>query len=492
MGMWNDTCKCIDENWKALKARIQASITGITVNGTTHYQTDGTGICDLGIIAGDAITGIEGTAVGHVQMLKLTDGVGSKEYVSIGQFDGTQFDVTVDSETGIPQFKLAETVTDDIGKSIWNNYVTVEDDGHIQLNSEKNNGDGSGCGLLKTDPSDITVTLDGMPKLALAENVWQNITDATELASTAKEEADGCYTTSSVSIYDGDTLGIRFVNASGSSITNMMLKAGTDFAIAYDEETGAPKISLSDDVTRKIGLSYLSAFPTSNTENSALLMDYIDNDGSTTETTLFNIGENLSLVQGEDGNYTLNATGGSSSAPVTVTTYGEYIQGTPSVGDIVIFSSSESVSTVSIKPNYTITTGTYGAEMRPSGSMIQGVSATPYIHQTLGFMVTSVTDTMINGIWIICSGRHTDIDLTMNASISIDGADAISASVNIVSSGTPHRIPQYNATILRNQNTAYHNSIFDGTAIYEGISTTVAITVSLPIYNGSAIYVLKS
>ena len=48
--MWNELCGCIDENWKALKARIQASITGIKLNGTTYYQTDGTGICDLGDI----------------------------------------------------------------------------------------------------------------------------------------------------------------------------------------------------------------------------------------------------------------------------------------------------------------------------------------------------------------------------------------------------------------------------------------------------------
>ena len=270
MGMWNDTCKCIDENWKALKARIQASITGITVNGTTHYQNDGTGICDLGEIRqGDAIVSIEGTAVGHVQTLKTTDSDGNTGYVSIGQFDGTQFDVTVDSETGIPQFALSTDADSPVGKAVidaWGDVISITGTSQLALMMQFNSLTEVGHQLFAPDASYLSLTKDadtGQITLSLSDDAKNVADNAMMFINPGKGSSS-----------DGQLEVPAFYGPSMTENRTLIFKAGEYLSITDGDN---PTLDISDDTIALLNNAKETAdnaYTLADTANTAALNAY--------------------------------------------------------------------------------------------------------------------------------------------------------------------------------------------------------------------------
>lgn len=151
--MWNDLCGCIDENWKALKARIQASITGIKLNGTTYYQSDGTGICDLGDIQ---------TEIPKASEIELDDG--RDVQTAIVSIDEALPDKVIDVEPSA---------------------VT----GGINLNETDGNGTTARM-LIRADDS---LTFDGL-QIGISDKTDGRITEAMNTATTAGNKADDAQT----------------------------------------------------------------------------------------------------------------------------------------------------------------------------------------------------------------------------------------------------------------------------------------------------------
>lgn len=147
--MWNELCGCIDENWKALKARIQASITGIKLNGTTYYQTDGTGICDLGDIQ---------TEIPKASEIELDDGR--------------------DVQTAI-------VAIDDAMPDKVNDVEPTAVTGGINLNETDGNGTTARM-LIRADDS---LTFDGL-QVGISDKTDGRITEALNTATTAGNKAD--------------------------------------------------------------------------------------------------------------------------------------------------------------------------------------------------------------------------------------------------------------------------------------------------------------
>ena len=439
--MWNDMCGCIDENWKALKARIQASITGITVNGTTHYQTDGTGICDLGDIGGndDAIVSIKGTALGHVQSLELTEADGTKTTQPITQYTGTDFDVTYDEDTSTTQVSIAQTVKD---------------------------------------------TIDGA--------VDAGVTAQTDAAN-AQTTANAAYNGYTVSRYlDGETeeLGIDFTNANGSHDTKMLFDAGQ--GIEIDAGTN-PTVKLTDAIVSKINRAF-KGMSIGDTDGQLILSMY-DQEETPSEIPIFKAGTNLTL-EADDTGYVLNAEGGSGSNPVTVTTFSEYLSGTPAVGDVVIIRSSSGMQRSITTPyKFNITTGTYGADMQPiSGSSTSTPQSLITCNVRIGFVVYEVTDTGISGYLLFVSGSHGDISTTIsNGSISVDGADAITATMNIVSNANePYSAGNSDTIYLSKSSTSTNISVSTrGKATYDGISADIRFYTNAYIISTAKTFVMK-
>ena len=151
--MWNELCGCIDENWKALKARIQASITGIKLNGTTYYQTDGTGICDLGEIQ---------TEIPKASEIELDDG--RDVQTAIVSIDEALPDKVIDVEPSA---------------------VT----GGINLNETDGNGTVART-LIRADDS---LAFDGL-QIGISDKTDGRITEAMNTATTAGNKADDAQT----------------------------------------------------------------------------------------------------------------------------------------------------------------------------------------------------------------------------------------------------------------------------------------------------------
>lgn len=272
MGMWNDTCKCIDENWKALKARIQASITGITVNGVTHYQNDGTGICDLGEI--------EGTTDANEIFLK--DGRSVETAI-----------VTID--TALPG-KVIEVEP----SAVTNGINLMETDG---------NGTTARM-LIRADDS---LAFDGL-QIGISDKTDTRITEALNTATTAGNKADDAQT-------DADSAMTAATTANGTANT-ALTKAEQAFT-AIDELSAF--VVTVNEVADTANTRALNAYELAHNANETAQSAYngfgtsvVDTtleatldkgDGSSETKQLFVAGNNLSW----NGN-TLNAVGGAAYA----------------------------------------------------------------------------------------------------------------------------------------------------------------------------------
>lgn len=427
MGMWNDTCRCIDENWKALKARIQASITGITVNGTTHYQTDGTGICDLGTIGGsdDAIVSIKGTALGHVQLIETTQGDGSTESVPFTQYTGTDFDVAYDDGTATYQVSIAQTV--------------------------KNTIDGA---------VDAGVTAQ---------------TDAAKAQTTANAAFNG-YT---VARYEEDAtqfVGTDFTNANDAHDTKMLFKAGTGVSIGTDGD--GPVLNLADTIVAKINGSY--AGMSIGVTDGQFLLHMTDNEGNSDELPLFTAGTNLSVEEGDTG-YVLNAEGGSGGSGLAYihAKISELYSGkTLDVGDIFTvngtFYPSWYIPTV-----INITTGSYGACVASySGFTALTISTGQLQYGVTGKCISKVSSDMFIATGI-CATPINSINTTATVSftISVDGADAVTVELPVTIRAKPNQFGSYN---MVDSSAGISNIVnvycaIDGIAVYEGLAIKLPV-----------------
>ena len=388
--MWNDTCNCIDENWKALKARIQASITGITVNGVTHYQTDGTGICDLGEI--------EGTKDANEIFLK--DGRSVETAI-----------VTID--TALP------------GKVIDVEPSAVT--GGINLNETDGNGTTARM-LIRADDS---LTFDGL-QIGISDKTDTRITEALNTATTAgnkaddaQADADSAMTAANKAIVNintameitDDYLKYQLNEAHNNGITGKTSLFAVDRADLNMLNSSAtfPILQLSDDVKTKIN-GAISAIGAS-VVDTALEMNIDKADGSTATESLFSIGDGLEWVEG-----VLKA---SMSSPKYMSPFN------PSTADNGVYLiKTSTTSQLRVLNSYSITTGSYGGEIHPDSNsyLLSGniTQIAPYIFSPTILLVKDS-----DRIYAVA-----DVDIwckftTMTIKVSVDGADATSVNASV-------------------------------------------------------------
>lgn len=437
MGMWNDTCQCIDENWKALKARIQASITGITVNGVTHYQTDGTGICDLGEI--------EGTTDANEIFLK--DGRSVETAI-----------VTID--TALP------------GKVIDVEPSAVT--GGINLNET----DGNGTTARMLIRADDTLKFDGL-NVGISEATDARITQAQADATTAGTKADDAQADADDAMTAANKAIVNINTA--MEITDDYLK----YALHEDRNNGVtgktslfavdradlnmidvsdtfPILQLSDDAKTKIN-GAISAIGAS-VVDTALEMNIDKADGSTATEQLFSIGDGLEWVEG--------VLKSSISSPEYLTSFN------PSTADNGVYIiKTSTMSQLRVLNSYFITTGSYGGEIHPdsvSYLLTNNVSLiTPSVFSPTILLVkySNILFAAIADVDIWCKFT------TMSIKVSVDGADAtwVKASVGI---------PRTNGE----GSVIFGNSIYGScpaTIVYEGMNcqSVAGFTIDLQSNN---------
>lgn len=201
-------CNCIDENWKALKARIQASITGIKLNGTTYYQTDGTGICDLGSIETEPPTASE----------VLMD-------------DGTSVQDAIDNHTA-----KIDNLGDGLADSV-KNVEIVEVTNGLNIQTTKNGGSIAQAGLISAG-ADMKMT---GKTIDISDALKTTITSASETAESASTKADDAQTDATEALTKANAaitgIGTAVVDTAlemnidkndGSTATEPLFTAGTN------------------------------------------------------------------------------------------------------------------------------------------------------------------------------------------------------------------------------------------------------------------------
>lgn len=201
-------CNCIDENWKALKARIQASITGIKLNGTTYYQTDGTGICDLGTIETEPPTASE----------VLMD-------------DGTSVQDAIDNHTA-----EIDNLDDGLADSV-KNVEIVEVTNGLNIQTTKNGGSIEQAGLISAGAN---MTMTGKT-IDISDALKNTIIGAVETAESASTKADDAQTDATEALTKANAaitgIGTTVVDTAlemnidkndGSTATEPLFTAGTN------------------------------------------------------------------------------------------------------------------------------------------------------------------------------------------------------------------------------------------------------------------------
>jgi hypothetical protein len=267
--MWNELCGCIDENWKALKARIQASITGIKLNGTTYYQTDGTGICDLGDIQ---------TEIPKASEIELDDG--RDVQTAIVAIDDAMPDKVNDVEP--------MAVTDGINL---------------------NETDGNGTTARMLIRADDSLKFDGL-QVGISDKTDGRITKALNTATTAGNKADDAQNTADTAITNAKTAQDT-ADSAQSTANTASSTASTAYQTAVTAKTTAETADGVADEAKTTADSALTkaknaivSFVTSVTDK--VLNATVTKGDDTTETVpLFTAGNNLSW-----NGKTLNAVGG--------------------------------------------------------------------------------------------------------------------------------------------------------------------------------------
>ena len=223
-------CNCIDENWKALKARIQASITGIKLNGTTYYQTDGTGICDLGTIETEPPTASE----------VLMD-------------DGTSVQDAIDNHTA-----EIDNLDDGLADSV-KNVEIVEVTNGLNIQTTKNGGSIEQAGLISAGAN---MTMTGKT-IDISDALKNTIIGAVETAESASTKADDAQTDATEALTKANAaitgIGTAVVDTAlemnidkndGSTATEPLFTAGTGLtwnenaidSVAYPKQVGPSEI----------------------------------------------------------------------------------------------------------------------------------------------------------------------------------------------------------------------------------------------------------
>ncbi len=463
MRMLNEACKCIDEDWKALKARIQASITGITVNGTTHYQTDGTGICDLGDIKGtddadeifmndgrsvetavtedeSAIKEIVKTIPGLVQdvapnavdngiNIQVTDGNGTIDRMLIRADDSLSFDglqVGISTKTDGRITEALNTAT-----TAGNKADDAQTDADTALSAA------------------TTANTTANTALSKAETAISTANTANSTAETAKTTAETAKTTAETAETTANTANDT-ANVANST-------ASSAYQTAVTAKTTAETADGNADTALTTALAGIKGLSPSVAE-TILNLIATKGDASTETVPLFTAGENLTW----DGT-TLNASGGGG---VSIETFNNYtltaMLSIMNEGDIALLSATSTASIYLESPkDLAITTGTYGGCMAVSG----------YTRYSLISSYQGITGGIIvkgsNSYYFVISCNLTHHPMSYNASISIDGADAITASVGIGEGTTQVYYLQLSGNTWSNFMT------LDVPLTYEGIRTTV-------------------
>ena len=427
--MWNDTCKCIDENWKALKARIQASITGITVNGITHYQTDGTGICDLGEI--------EGTTDANEIFLK--DGRSVETAI-----------VTID--TALP------------GKVIDVEPSAVT--GGINLNET----DGNGTTARMLIRADDTLKFDGLT-VGISDATNARITQAQADATTAGTKADDAQA-------DADSAMTAATTANGTANT-ALTKADTANATAhnaYELATSANDRAMN--AYTGFGISVV---------DTALEATLDKNDGTSETKQLFSIGDGL-----EWADTVLKATGGSDGGGVTVTTLAEYTPTVGDIITLIKsvniknmnIPSSYIITTGAYGGEMHSRLNAYTNTRLTYGQTIQFL-ACQFVVSVIANGVCALSPIGAGGNIL-----HSADTITVSSNITIDGADAIKGDVSIFIPYSQRLTAYYVQTSLPGEVSVTISQ--DAIAIYEGVSTTIPVTFNVSFSSSSTCYVIKA
>lgn len=203
-------CKCIDENWNALKARIQASITGIKLNGTTYYQTDGTGICDLGTIETEPPTASD---------VKMADGTTVQDAITTNKTD-------------------IDTLNGEIDACL-NSVGSVAVDNGLNINRTYIDGTESQAMFMTVDPD--TITIDGK-QIRVNDDVIADITTAKATATDAQTKANSAIVQLGTAVVD-TALEMNVDKADESTATIPLFTAGTNLSwdgTTLNAEGGTP------------------------------------------------------------------------------------------------------------------------------------------------------------------------------------------------------------------------------------------------------------
>ena len=198
-------CDCIDENWKALKARIQASLTAIKLNGKTYYQTDGTGICDLGTIEipskASEITLDDGRTVEKAIADDETAIAGKVNTVDIAEVtDGINMTVTTDTST-----KQSVVFTVDDTLAVTGKTVGISDATDARIAKAQNDAD-----TAQTTAEDAQ---------ADADNAMSAATTAQTAASTAMGKAETAIANAATAQSTADTAKTNAATAQATAVT---------------------------------------------------------------------------------------------------------------------------------------------------------------------------------------------------------------------------------------------------------------------------------
>ncbi len=222
MRMLNEACKCIDEDWKALKARIQASITGITVNGTTHYQTDGTGICDLGDIKG----------TDDADEIFMNDGRSVETAVTE---DETAIKEIVKTIPGLVQDVTPNAVDNGINIQVTDGNGTI--DRMLIRADDSLSFDGLQIGI--SDATDGRITqaqADATDAGTKADDAQTDATDALTKANEAQDTADTALTKAATAQSTADTAKTT-ADGAQTDATNALTKANEAFKTTIAQST---------------------------------------------------------------------------------------------------------------------------------------------------------------------------------------------------------------------------------------------------------------
>lgn len=396
-------CCCDDKKVRDLEKKVNKAVYSVAVNGEIIYPSDGVGNVNLGNIGG------------------------STDARDIKMPDGTSVAVAIE-ET---QNDLTDKVSDVIPTP-----VTAG----INLNET----DGKGTVSRMLIRADDTLKFDGL-NVGISEATDARITQAQADATTAGTKADDAQTDADTAqatadvavktldttkiIGDTTTLQLNVEKNNGNKGIIQLLADSDDIDMSASYGAGATVLKLKDALKEKINgaISAIGA----GVVDSALEMNIEKADGSTATEPLFSIGDGLEWAEN-----VLKATGGSGSAGeiLFIEDTMVNIRAKAKVGSIIIYPALGYESDFSDYSPTTINivTGTYGA-IGYSGTTSNFINRVPFNLVNMSAVRIEFFPSSTAGGKTITFFIHSSDTGTTNIPISIDGADAIDATENVVS-----------------------------------------------------------